>query len=87
MTIESLLVCVVLVALVAAFFILLATKLGIVEWMQVHGDKFISGMANCTFCLSFWTCTVLFVGVACWYDEVMLIFGGMLSSPITRYLV
>lgn len=87
MTWGSLLVCVVLVACTGAFFILLAMKLGIIEWMQVHGDAFISEMAKCNFCLSFWMCTVLFVGVACYYDNALLIFGGVLSSPLTRYLL
>lgn len=87
MTIESFSVCVVLVALVAAFVILLAKKVGIIEWMQVHGDRFISQMASCDFCLSFWTGTLLFLGAACVYDCPLMIFGGMVSCPLTRFLV
>lgn len=78
---------VLLVALVAAFIILLAKKLGGVEWLQVHGDKYLSQLASCDFCMSFWAGTIVFVLIACAYDDPVLVFGGMFSCPITRYLV
>lgn len=87
MTLSSLLCCVVLVALASAFIILLAMKLGIIEWMQTHGDVFISEMAKCYFCLSFWVCTALWIGLACYFDNALLIFGGTLSCPLTRCLI
>jgi hypothetical protein len=87
MTMSLFLVTVVLVALVAAFAILLAKKLGAVEWLQVHGDDFISRLASCDFCMSFWAGTAVFVIVACVMDSPLLVFGGMFSCPITRYLV
>ena len=81
------LVTVLLVALVAAFIILLAKKLGGVEWLQVHGDKYMSQLASCDFCMSFWAGTAVFVIVACVTDSPLLVFGGMFSCPITRYFV
>lgn len=84
---QSFLFIAVFVALLSAFVLLLAKKVGIIEWMQVHGDKVISRMASCDFCLSFWMCTLLFVGVSCWYDEPLMAFGGIISCPITRGLV
>ena len=87
MTMNLFLVTVVLVALVAAFAILLAKKLGAVEWLQVHGDRFMSQMASCDFCMSFWAGTIVFVLISCAYDDPVLVFGGMFSCPITRYLV
>ena len=87
MTLGSVLIIVAVVSLVSAFIILLAMKVGIIEWMQVHGDKFISELAKCNFCLSFWTGTLLFVGVACWYDNPLFLFGGVLSCPLTRFLL
>jgi hypothetical protein len=87
MTWGSLLICVALVALLSTFIILLAMKLGIIEWIQLHGDTFLSEMAKCNFCLSFWVGTALFVIIACYYDNALLIFGGVLSCPITRYLI
>lgn len=78
---------VVLVALGAAFCVLLMKKWGVVEWMQVHGDKFLSKLFSCDFCMSFWTCTVLWLAVACWCDELLMIFGGVFSCVITRLMV
>ena len=80
-------VIVAVVSLVSAFIILLAKKVGIIEWMQVHGDKFISQMASCDFCLSFWTGTVVLLGMACCYDEPLLVFGGVLTCPLTRLML
>lgn len=87
MTMVEFFVLIVLVALAAAFLVLLMNKLGFVEWMQVHGDRILSQMFSCMFCLSFWTCTALMCVLACWYDEPMLFFCGTLSAPITRRLV
>lgn len=87
MTLENFLIVVVLVSLVAAYIILLAMKLGIIEWLQIHGDKYISEMAKCHFCMSFWTGTLLFVGVACWYDNPLFLMGGVVSCPLTRLML
>lgn len=87
MTMISFLTVVVIVALSAAFIVLLAKKVGITEWMQVHGDKVLSQMASCDFCLSFWAGTLLFMVLACVYDDPLLMFGGMVSCPLTRMLV
>ena len=87
MTIESFLFCVVFVALISAFMILLAAKLGIIEWLQVHGDKYISKMAQCYFCMSFWTGSLCFLALVIWFNEPLLIFGGVFSSPITRVML
>ena len=86
MRLETFIVVVVMVALVSAFVILLAKKLGAVEWLQVHGDAFTSQLASCDFCMSFWTGTLSFVVVACVYDDPILVLGGVFSCPLTRYL-
>lgn len=77
----------IMVALAAAFVVLLAKKLGAVEWLQVHGDKYLSRMASCDFCMSFWSCTIIYMGLACVYDNPMLIFGGIVSCPLARVFV
>lgn len=87
MTMVSFLMSVVVVALAAAFVILLAMKVGIIEWMQARGDKLVSDLASCHFCMSFWTGTILFVIMAVVYDDPLLVFGGMFSCPITRMLL
>lgn len=83
----SFLAVVVLVAFAAAFVIGLLRKWGIAEWVIVHGDDIMSKMFSCDFCLSFWTCTVLMVVPACWYDEPLLVLCGLFASPLTRRLL
>ena len=87
MTKTGFLALVVLVALMAAFVVLLMKKWGITEWLQINGDKYLSQMAACDFCLSFWTSTVLWVVLACWYDNPLLVVCGVFSCPLTRYMV
>ena len=78
---------VVMTALLAAWIIILLTKLGAVEWMQVHGDKYLSRMASCSFCLSWWVCVVLMFGLVAWHDELRFMFVPLFATPITRMLV
>lgn len=77
----------VMVALWVAFLLLLAYKVGIVEWMQVHGGKFISKMAQCDFCMSWWLSviiTLVFLGLT---GDVELLVVPFLSTPIARRLL
>ena len=76
-----------LVALLAAFAILLAKKTGVVEWMQVNGGRIVSELFSCDFCLSFWTATAILVVLALFTWRLELLLFGMLTSPITRMLV
>lgn len=87
MTLNSVLCCVVLVALLSAFMILLAKKLGIIEWMQVHGSDVVSQLASCDFCLSFWTGTILSIVVAFIAGDVRCLIFGLASCSLTRLLV
>ena len=43
-----------MIALAAAFVVLLVKKWGIAEWMQIHGDSFTSKLFGCDLCMSFW---------------------------------
>lgn len=87
MTMGSYVCCVVIVALVAAFTILLAKKVGIIEWYQIHGNDFVSKLASCDFCLSFWVGTLLAVAVAIVTGDIVCLTIGVMSCPITRMLV
>ena len=78
---------VVMTALLAAWIIILLTKWGVVEWMQVHGDKYLSQMASCSFCLSWWVCVVLMFGLVMWHDELKYMFVPFFATPITRMMV
>ena len=81
-------ICIVfLVALMASFLVLLLNKWGVVEWLQVHGDEWVSKMANCTFCLSFWVCFLLAVMVAVGTDNMLFLAVPFFACPITRFFV
>lgn len=74
------------VALVAAFVLLLLKKLGVVEWMQVHGNDFISQLAGCDFCLSWWTCLIIATVAAVVVQDPFTIITAIGAAPITRKL-
>lgn len=45
------------VSLSAAFFLALASKWGVLEWLQIHAlNDLLHEMSMCHFCTSWWTC-------------------------------
>lgn len=74
------------VALAAAFALLLLKKWGIIEWLQVHGNDLISKMANCDFCLSWWTCLVVATVAAILAQDPFCILTAVMATPLTRKL-
>ena len=77
----------ILIALGAAFVVLLIKKWGIAEWVQVHGNGFFSKLFSCDLCMSFWAAVVLSVLTAIFFFFFLLIFLPVFSTPITRMLV
>jgi hypothetical protein len=78
----------ILLALYASFIILLITKLGWREKVQIYGPKLISDMFNCDFCISFWTCFVLSVLLFTFGDgDWVVLFYPLFASPIVRLLI
>ena len=77
----------VFVALLAAMMVLLVKKWGIAEWMQIHGDKFLSSLFSCDLCMSFWAAMCFAVVLCCYMDSPEWIFLPFLTTPITRMLV
>lgn len=79
---------IILIALLSAFIIIFISKIGVREKVQVHGNKFFSGMFNCDFCISFWTCTVLSLVIAIFVEHncIVLIYP-LFATPITRILL
>lgn len=80
-------VTIILVALAAAFVVLLVKKWGIAEWVQVHGDKFLSRLFSCDLCMSFWAGVIICCGLVCWYDDCWYLLIPMFSTPLTRMMV
>lgn len=81
------LISIILIALASAFVLTLAYKWGVIEWMQVHGDKIISQMANCDFCLSFWSNVIVCMVVMLVVDDVTIRLAPLFSTMITRKLL
>lgn len=75
------------VALLAAFIVLLVKKWGFAEYMQIHGDKFLSKLFSCDLCMSFWAAMFICLIYASWTDELVLLFVPMFTTPLTRMMV
>lgn len=78
---------IVIVATLAAFVLLLARKWGGIEWMQVHGSRLVSEMANCTFCLSWWACVVVAFCFAVANLDVRWMILPFFATPVTRMMI
>lgn len=76
-----------LVALAAAFVVLVVKKWGWAEWMQIHGDKFLSKLFSCDLCMSFWAGLFISFAFVCWYDDPIYLVMPIFTTPLTRMLV
>lgn len=76
-----------MISLAAAFVVLLVKKWGIAEWMQIHGDSFTSKLFGCDLCMSFWTCFVVTLAVACLTEDNTIVLAPVFATPLTRMLV
>lgn len=72
-------------SMVAAFMLLLAYKVGIVEWLQVHGNEMVSKMAHCDFCMSWWLCVLLTAIVIVFVCEPYVLAVPFIATPLTRH--
>ena len=83
----SILVFSVVVALWVCFLLLLAYKVGIIEWLQVHGGCFVSKLASCDFCMSWWLSVILTLILFCFLGNSYLVVVPFLATPIARRLL
>ena len=77
----------VIVAMIATFLLLLARKWGILEYLQVHGNDFISKMAQCYFCMSWWLCVFLTVLVIRYTCDCHMLLIPFIATPIARRML
>lgn len=77
----------IIIAAVAAFILTLAYKWGWIEYAQVHGNKLINKWANCSFCLSFWTCLALAMLLAVATSQPAYLICPIISTCITKALL
>lgn len=82
----TLIIASVFVACIVAFTLLLMDKLGIIEYLQVHGDEIISKMAQCKFCMSFWLSVLYMMVIVAFTDDVEFMVIPIISTPIARML-
>lgn len=76
-----------IVALFAAWCILLLRKLGVIEWVQAYACLTLSRLASCDFCLSWWTCVVVSCVIAMLLEQWLVLLVPFVSTPITRKLL
>lgn len=86
MTMSKVLMMAVMVALLAAFVVLLLKKWGVTEWMQVHGDSVSSRLFSCDFCMCFWASVMITCVSTVFVDGAWMMAVPFLSTPIARYL-
>lgn len=77
----------VFVGCVAAFLLLLAYKWDIVERMQVEGNEFVSKMAHCDFCMSWWLSVILTGIIMACLNDWRFFPVPFVSTPIARRLI
>lgn len=79
---------IVVVALAAAFVVLLVKKWGIAEWYQINGDGFTSRLFSCDLCMSFWAAVILLPFVAIHIcGDMWILTVPVFSTPLTRLMV
>ena len=76
-----------IVALLAAFIVLLVKKWGWAEWMQIHGDDFSAKLFGCDLCMSFWACMLVSIGAVLFTGNNEAIFIPLVATPVTRILL
>ena len=86
-TIVYLFGCALFVACIVTFLLLLAYKWGFVEHLQVHGNAFLSKMAGCDFCMSFWASVLVMFFAIFFVDEPWMLTVPLFSTPLTRMMV
>jgi hypothetical protein len=76
-----------IVASVSAFVIMLFDKFRVTEYLQVHGHKLVSQMANCRICICFWMNVIISIAVVVMFHEPLFIFIPVISTALTTRLV
>lgn len=84
-------ICYVIVAAItiglSAFIILLIGKTGLRDCVISRAPKLISQLFDCDFCLSFWVSLILVTILAIFFEDIVVIFIPLVTTPITRILI
>lgn len=76
-----------LTAMLTTFTLLFLRKIGFVERMQVHGNRFVSQLFQCAFCLSFWLSLIVSIILVLITNELTYIFIPFFSTPLSRHVL
>lgn len=88
MIIAEFLIWVTLISLAAAFALSVATKWGVLEWLQVHApNEFFNKLLNCNFCCSFWIGLILSGVLAIVTGHWYILLCPICSTILTRDLL
>lgn len=77
----------VIAATLSAYLLILAAKWKVVEWMQVKGWKWLSDLAHCDFCLSWWVNVIVCLVAALVTGDTMWIAVPFFATMLTRKLI
>lgn len=79
---------VLVIATVAAFFLVLSEKWGIREWLQMHSpNEMMNQMFTCDFCCLWWLSCIISVILILFTGEWMLLLAALCSTLIARKLL
>lgn len=77
----------VIIACIAAFVLSLLYKWELIEYMQVHGNDFVSKLASCNFCLSWWCCCLVAFTAFLATGETALLLTPFCATKLTQKLL
>jgi len=80
----ELLIIIIYIALFSAFTIQLLRKIGLFEYVQVHGNDFFYQLSKCDFCLSFWHCLMLSIALVIYKQDFIYFIIPFFATPITK---
>lgn len=75
------------IASASAFIYSLLAKLGFIEWVQVHGNRFFHEMFSCNFCLSWWINVVVCIIVAIALHDWRFLFMPFITTMLTKFML
>lgn len=81
-----LLVASVLTGCFTSFAVVLMRKLELLDFLQVHGNNFISKLASCDFCLNWWLAWVFILPVGLLTGDLVWFVVPLFSTTIGRWL-
>lgn len=77
----------IIIATLASWIVLFITKIGLREYVQIHGSKIVAELFSCDFCLSWWVCLMLSVICSIITGDLTMVLCAFCATPISRYLI